>query len=76
MIRVVHFIAIKELARGFITQERVILEAVPQLFDHFNVLFRPLIAIFVRMLSIEVEVMRRSFRRRSHDVPACTAAGD
>jgi hypothetical protein len=59
-----------------VAQEGIILEAVPQLFDHIDMFRGAGIADGMGMLLIEVEVMCRRLGRRRHHVPASAAVAD
>ena len=72
----VQLLRMVEGAAFLVAYERVVLETVPELPDDLDVLLRAGIAEGVRVLLIEIEIVRGSLGCRRHDVPAGPAAGD
>jgi hypothetical protein len=67
---------VEEDAALLVAQEGVVVEAVPELLDDLDVLAGAGVAEGMRVLLIEVEVVRRGLGRRRHHVPAGPPARD
>src|SRR5690606_23735278 len=76
MLRGMQLVQIEKSAALLVANEGVILEALPELLDHVDMLCGARVAEGMRMLPVEIEIVGCGIRTGRDDIPAGSAAGN